>query len=492
MTDSPTATRRTMEPFDALMYRSEGDPRARSDMMAVFILERAPDFDRFVATFDRASRLIPALRQRVVEPPLPVLLPTWAVDPDFDLRYHVRRAGLPQPGTMAALLEFLEPLAMAPLDRARPLWEFTLVEGLADGRAAFVAKMNHAITDGVGAREYTEIIFDTVAEPAVTALPPMPVPVELSPRDLLDESLRHAPRSAVGAAVRLLRLGVAGSTAIAARPGQALAGAGAFADSLRRVLSPSPVPPSPLLRRRSLRRRLLTAEIDLGRLGRAAKAAGGSINDGFLAAICGGLRRYHEQLGVPIAALNVAIPISLRTAGDPAGGNRWAGARLALPVGEPDPAARITAIRALVLSARDEPAADALNLIAPVVARIPASLLALTVNDTMATHDIQVSNVPGSPDPIYLAGARVEQMYPFGPLPGPAAMIVLNSYRQTAFVGINLDPAAITDPELFADCLAQGVAEVLELAEPKPAATARRSTAARRRPGKAALQAVPR
>lgn len=471
MTESQPAARHVMEPFDALMYRSEGDPRARSDMMAVFILDSAPDFDRFVDTFDRASRLIPALRQRVVEPPLPVLLPTWAADPDFDLRYHVRRTSLPQPGTMRTLLDFLEPLVMSPLDRARPLWEFTLVEGLQGGRAAFVAKMNHAITDGVGARQYTEIIFDTDPEPPAAPLPPIPTPVELCSRDLLDETLRRAPLSVAGTAFRLLRTGLAGGAALAARPGRTLASAGAFVGSLRRVLAPSPIEPSPLLRRRSLRRRLLTTDIDLAELGRAAKTAGGSINDGFLAAISACLRRYHERLGVPITALNIAIPISLRTADDPAGGNRWAGARLAIPVAEPDPAARIKRIRALVLRARDEPAADALNLVAPVVARIPASLLALAVTDGMATHDIQVSNVPGSPDPIYLAGAKVEQMYPFGPLPGPAAMITLNSYQQTAFVGINLDPAAITDPELFADCLEQGVAEVLELAAPRPRPT---------------------
>ncbi|MBS9534429.1 wax ester/triacylglycerol synthase family O-acyltransferase [Mycobacterium sp. M1] len=478
MSDSSAATRHPMAPFDALMYRSESDPHARSDMMAVFVLAAAPDFGRFVETIDRASRLIPALRQRVVDPPVPALLPVWAADPDFDLRYHVRRMHLPQPGTMQTLLDFLAPLVMSPLDRARPLWEFTLVEGLEDGRAAFVAKMNHAITDGLGARHYTEIIFDTEPEPAATPLPPIPAPVELTPRDLLGEALRHAPQSVVGSTYRLLRLGL--------RP-RSLSSVSAFAQSLRRVLAPSPVAPSPLLRRRSLQRRLLTTEIDLADLGRAAKVAGGSINDGFLAAICGGLRRYHEKNGVPIEALNIAIPISLRTADDPAGGNRWAGARLAVPVAEPDPATRIKCIRALVLQARHEPAADALSLLAPVAARIPSALLALAAGSGLAVHDLQVSNVPGSPDPLYLAGVKVEQMYPFGPLPGPAAMIVLNSYRQTAYVGINLDPAAITDPELFATCLGQGVAEVLELAQPGPRNIA---TAPRRRATKTTPRAA--
>ena len=77
--------------------------------------------------------------------------------------------------------------------------------------------------------------------------------------------------------------------------------------------------------------------------------------------------------------------------------------------------------------------------------------------------DLQVSNVPGSPVPLYLAGAKVLKLFPFGPLPGPAAMITVHSYVGTCYVGINLDPAAITEPELFLACLQEGVDEVLAL-----------------------------
>ncbi len=144
------ASRRPMEPFDTLMYRTEDDPRIRSSMMSAFILDRAPDWDRLRYAFERITREVVALRQRVVEPMVPITAAQWVVDPDFDLNYHLRRVRVPGAGTERDLLDVMEPILMMPLDRARPLWEVTLVSGLKGRRAALVFKMNHAITDGAG------------------------------------------------------------------------------------------------------------------------------------------------------------------------------------------------------------------------------------------------------------------------------------------------------------------------------------------------------
>src|SRR5690606_39156121 len=122
--------------------------------------------------------------------------------------------------------------------------------------------------------------------------------------------------------------------------------------------------------------------------------------------VCGGVRRYHAALGVPIETLPIAIPVDLRADDDPAGGNRFAGARLAAPVGVVDPAERMRAIRALVVDAAHEPAIEALGLAAPVLSRLPAALLdAITAG--LAGVDVQASNLPGYPEAPYLAGARV-------------------------------------------------------------------------------------
>jgi len=110
MSSPDIPARRPVEPFDTLMYRGESDPRARSTLIGLFILDRAPDWDRLVRAWERITRLILPLRQKVVEPAIPVTAPMWVVDPDFDLAYHLRRVRLPAPGTQRQLLEFLEPM----------------------------------------------------------------------------------------------------------------------------------------------------------------------------------------------------------------------------------------------------------------------------------------------------------------------------------------------------------------------------------------------
>ena len=131
---------REMDAVDALLLRGDDDPAARSTMLGLFILDDAPDWPRVVAAFDRASRTVPRLRQRVMAPSVPISLPYWIFDPDFDLGYHVRRSRLPGSGTLRELLDLAQVQGTVPLDRSRPLWEATLVDGLdpetCGGRAA--------------------------------------------------------------------------------------------------------------------------------------------------------------------------------------------------------------------------------------------------------------------------------------------------------------------------------------------------------------------
>jgi diacylglycerol O-acyltransferase / wax synthase len=456
---------RPMEPFDTLMYRSEQDPRGRSTLMGLFLLDSAPEWEHIVQAYERVTRVIVALRERVVEPLIPVLAPTWIVDPDFDLGYHLRRVSLPAPGTRQQLLEFLEPIAMTPLDRARPLWELILIEGLADGTAAWVIKMNHAVADGVGGQALAATAFDFERNPPVQEMPLCPVPGELTPGDVTRQGLTRAPISAISTTARGARTTSSAARALVRQPRRSVVGAGSYLMSLRRVLAGPDAEPSPLMRGRSLRRRLLILEVPKAELRAASRAAGGSLNDGFLAAVTGALRLYHERLGVPVVSVPVAIPISLRTADDPDAGNRWVGARLSAPVAETDPAQRIESFHAQVRQAREEPALDAMSMMAPVAAMVPMSVLSAAFGGAGGI-DLQLSNVPGSPVPMYLAGAKIVKMIPFGPVPGPAAMITVHTYLETCFIGVNLDPAAIVEPELFEECLNEGFAEVLALNQP--------------------------
>jgi hypothetical protein len=145
------------------------------------------------------------------------------------------------------------------------------------------------------------------------------------------------------------------------------------------------------------------------------------------------------------------------------GGNQFAGARLAGPVGEEDPGERVRLVRQLVLNARDEPAVAALDRLSGLIARLPTPVINRFMLTVGRSNDVQASNVPGVNHPLYLAGAEVLRTYPFGPLPGCASMITLLSYNGTCGVGINVDLAAVTDPALLAECLREGFDEVLAL-----------------------------
>ena len=218
------------------------------------------------------------------------------------------------------------------------------------------------------------------------------------------------------------------------------------------------------MQRRSLSRRLAVIDVPLDRLRAAGKEAGGSVNDAFLAALTGGLRLYHGASGLDPEVLPIAFPVSLRRADDPLGGNRFAGARIAGPVGTADPRDRIRLIRERVLEARDEPALDFLAMLSPVLSRVPAPVVTRMTERVTSSIDLQASNIPGLARPAYIAGARITHMYPFGPAPGSAVMVTMISHAGMCCIGINADAAAITDMDLFVDCLREGFDEVLGLA----------------------------
>jgi diacylglycerol O-acyltransferase / wax synthase len=457
-------TSREMSEFEALMWRSESDPRLRSTVLGLYVLDCVPEWDRLLAAHEWGSRLLPRFRQRVVDPPFHLGLPAWTTDPDFDLTYHVRRVRAPDPGGFDQVLDLAEQVAMTPFDRARSPWEAVLVEGLEGGRAAYFLKLHHSLTDGQGGVQMLSLLHSRKREPSPEKpMPDPPEPEQATPLSVLTEQAaglaRSAPREAGAAASRAARL--AGGTLL--HPG-AVAGAGLrFGRSLGRVLAPPPAAPSPLLRGRSMSWRFGALEVPLDELKRAARAADGSLNDAFIASLLGGFRSYHEHFDAELQDLPMAMPISLRRGDHPMGGNRFAGARFAAPAGEPDPAERIRLIHDFVLTARAEPALDALGLLAPAMNRLPTPLVTRWYLAQTTKLDLQASNVAGIPYTVYMAGARIERLFPFGPLPGCAVMATLVSHDGTCCIGINCDPAAVTDPRLFFDCLQAGLDEVLAL-----------------------------
>src|SRR5215471_3049139 len=141
-----------MNPLETAMWRAESaDPRLRVNVSLLELLDPAPDWDRLLAAHEWASRMVPRMRQRVVEPAFALGTPTWVPDPDFDVSQHVRRVRLPAHASMRHLLDLVQEFAAAPFDRDRPLWGALFVEGLTGGRAGYAVKSHHSVTDGLGA-----------------------------------------------------------------------------------------------------------------------------------------------------------------------------------------------------------------------------------------------------------------------------------------------------------------------------------------------------
>lgn len=462
---------REMNALEALMWRGEeADPRLRSTICSFGVLDCAPDWQRFLAACEWGTRMVPRFRQKVVEPAFGFGNPVWVNDPDFDLHYHVRRQRISEGGGWREALACAEQIAMTPFDRARSPLELVLFEGLPEGRAAMLLKMHHSATDGIGGFQLFSKLHSKKREHNPSKPQPAePLPEWKTPRDVLREQLDRDARQLLGN----LRDGAASLLSRLQHPVAAVTEAVNFTSSLRRVLAEPAAEGSPLLRRRSLSWRFQAFDVSFPDLRAAAKAARASLNDAFLAALLGAFRFYHEKLGVEIETMPIGIPISVRRADDPEGGNRFTGARFAAPVGIADPALRMKKMGELVRDAREEPALDAMSLVAPLLTRLPAPLISQLAGSLTSSNDLQASNVPGFQEDLYMAGAKIERVYGLGPLPGCATMITLITHGTTACVGANLDPAAVTDPELFAECVLGGFAEVLALHPGSPAPTRR-------------------
>jgi WS/DGAT/MGAT family acyltransferase len=452
-----------MSPFESLMLRSEVNPLLRSTGVLFELLEAPPQRERVIAAHEWATRLLTRLRQRVVEDPLGLASPRWVVDRDFDLSYHLKFIRLPDPGSMQQVLDVAQTLAMAPFDRARPLWEAVLVEGLDDGGAAYLLKLHHSITDGQGTVQMLDILHSDQSEPGRAEHLPLPEPERLSGTDLALQTLRHLPGAVLRGAVQAGEWVATTAERVAADPEKLREGV-AYALSLGRMLGPAPASSSILLEQRNLGRRLGIIELPLDQLRAGAKTAGGSVNDGFLAGLTGGIRRYHAHHGLEIDEVTLALPISVRKNDDPLGSNRFAGARIAAPVSVHDPQDRIRLIGARTRSARDEPALDFMSTLAPALSRLPATAVAAMTERVTRSIDIQASNVRGLERPAYLAGARVLRTYPFGAAPGPAVMVTLMSFEGTCCIGVTVNAAAVPDHEVLVRCLEEGLTEIAELA----------------------------
>lgn len=443
---------------DALTLRMERDPLLRSTIVAVAEFDRSPDWDHLVARLERATRLYPNFRRKVAAPAFGITPPRWVTDPDFDMSFHLRRVSVAPGRGFGGVVEFARKTGMTAFDADRPLWLFTLVEGLPDGRAAMVLKVHHALTDGVGGIQMAMHIVDLERElPDLAPMPPLPDPTPTGfladVRDVIDFEAQlagDAGRELVSRGPALVRDGLRD-------PVRQVSGLVDTVSSLGRLLRPVTTTRSPLMRDRRLQWYYHWLQVPFDRLRAAARSVEGTLNDAFLAAVAGGFRRYHDRHGVMVNELRVTMPINLRTEGDRQGGNRITLMRFDIPVGRDDPAQRMREMGEVARRQRREPSIAFTEQVAVLLNNVPVQ----AVGGMMKHIDLVASNVPGFPGEVYVAGSRVESFYAFGPTTGASANVTLMSYRGVCHVGITTDNGAIAEPDVLRDCLQEAFEEIM-------------------------------
>lgn len=454
--DTITGARR-LGGWDFATWRmASDDPVMRSTIIGLLVLETSPDWDQLCDRFERATRLSPVLRSKVVEGPLDLQTPRVVVDPDFDLGYHMRRFSMPG-ARWADVLTEARRQSMTDFDKERPLWRMTLIEDLPGGKSALIVKLHHAIADGQGAVQLGLALLDFTAEGSdLGPMPEAPEPVELDTRGFMQAVIRNNVGWVAKTAEDAIK-GI-GPLAMAAikNPMQLVSKVRETAESVARFTKiPLPLGPlSPIMQSRSINYHFDTIDIDFAQFRAAAKKRERTVNDLFLAAISVGMFRYHETMGRPVGELRMNMPISLRTSGDQS--NAVTIARFEIPISNVIEDV-LEAAATIVRSWRAEPALKLADYFAELTRFLPPEL----VSAAAQTSDLTASNVPGVPVPVWLAGARVERMYPLVGTIGAAINVTMLTYEGTASVGVSSDDAAVGDRAELIASLRSGFGEVI-------------------------------
>jgi diacylglycerol O-acyltransferase len=443
---------------DAFAWYMENDPVLRSTVVAVIRLERSPDWDQVRFRIDRLTRLVSKLRMRVQEPPLRVGPPRWTLAESFDLDFHLRRARVIATGGWPEVMEFARTAAMSPFDRTKPLWEFTLLEGMADGGAALVTKLHHSLTDGIGGVQLAALVVDAGPNGSPAGpLPPEPQAHHVSAAALTAHSLGDDALEAANAVAHVVRGLPRGLFGAARHPLATTRDSVATTFSIGRFVAPINRQASKVFGQRRTGRLLATLDIPFAELHAAAAAAGCKLNDAYLAALTEGLQRYHTLRGEPLREMRFTVPVSIRASDDAVGGNRITLIRITVPAAIREPVERIRHIAAIMRRWRQEPALGHAQEIALGLNLLPRAYL----SGVFKRIEVVASDVPGMPNPVWLAGAKVLGYYGFGPTIGSGLNVTLMSYAGTCNIGVNIDTGAVDDPQAMLDCLREGFEQIL-------------------------------
>lgn len=423
-------------------------------------------FERLKELTRQRLHLVPQFRWRLVEVPFGLDRPGWVEDPDFDVDAHIRRIGVPAPGGPEQLGNLIGDLVSIKLDRRKALWEFWVIEGLEDGRVAILAKIHHALIDGVSGSELASVIMDLEPDP-----PPTPAPTV----ERLVETVPHAVELAargIGATLmtpyRTVRLAQQ-----AVRQGLSFIG---FQRQDDAPPAPFQAPRTSFNTELTPHRRFAYSSVPLEDVRFIKKAFDVKVNDVVLAVCAGALRRYLESRDeLPDDPLIAQVPVSLRNEDDKTDvGTKVAAMFASLATDIDDPAERLRAIHAGTKNAKEMQKALAADRIMGISEAAPPALISLAArmytaagldSRTPPIMNLIISNVPGPSFPIYSAGAKLEAIYPMGPLLyGTGINVTVFSYLDKIDFGFMVCREVVPNPWFLAEGVQLALDELLEAA----------------------------
>ncbi|HEU4431601.1 MAG TPA: wax ester/triacylglycerol synthase family O-acyltransferase [Myxococcota bacterium] len=403
--------------------------------------------DRFLASMQSILHLIPRYRQRLEYSPLEHR-PIWVDDRHFQLRYHVHHAALPKPGSLAQLKELAGWILSRQLDRARPLWEAWLIEGLEGGEQfALITKIHHCMVDGAAGADIAQIMLSpsprtTLEEPASYTPRPLPSRFELA----RDEILRGASRIARAA----------GAIARAPRESGALIDharkrAASLSKLARYALKPAS--PTPLNGEVGPHRQFDWLTMPLEAVLEVRKVLGTSVNDVVLATVAGAVRKYLllRRAEPSILDFRISAPVNMRRASERGQlGNHVSSWVLPLPIAEKDPLTRLHKIREETAQLKRSDAAAGVETLLSLADWLPPRVLASAVGLAAGPANMIVTNVRGPELPLYMVGAKLLGMYPVVPLlPRTGLGVALFSYDGRLCWGFAADQDLVPDLPAF-------------------------------------------
>lgn len=433
------------------------------------IFDGADDFeyDALVRLIGDRIAFVPRYRQRLQRVPAGLANPVWVDDERFDLGFHVRRSGLPRPGTMEQLRDLVGRIMSRPLDANRPLWEVYFIEGLADGKVAVLSKSHQLLVDGVETVDLGQVLLDTSRTPKVLERDDWVPRRTPSPTGLALEAVRES-------VIRPSTLLATGQSAADA----AVRGMGSARRRTRLVMNAManrrPSPESPISAELSEQRRFISVGTDLEDYRRVRKVHGGSVNDVILATVTGALRSWLIARGTPsvgMRQLRAMVPMSVIDDELEATslGTQIAGHLVSLPIGEASPVVRLHQVSYAFKGHSETGRAVAANRLAGIAGFAPTTFHALgsrvAAQQFRKGFHLTVTNVPGPQFPLYAAGAQMLETYPVQPLlPGQALAIGVTSYNGGVYYGITADRDALPDVNLLGQCIVESLEELVESA----------------------------